>query len=1110
MASMASPVDSVDHQLRQIGDALRDYLNNGTTATRKVKPPSSGAARDLLQRLLGRLEDVSSELSDSRKLAIPNAAFANRPDTPESPDGSSVVQQDAVSREDDDVLATTEHPPSTATAASPLLSVASQVSSALPSVSGRNSKRALARGMPFFPIQYQDMNVLNEDLYEEYSRHPATRERGYFKLQVAGLPPLAVENVEAPTRDHAISFRYKRDALGTVKVDTGKRLRFNPPSLPLPGSAKLEWSFEEQQKLWNESARNPPVGTRPYIIGNPLFPDVELSPGEKLRRRGRTNLEGINTQYIYWNLAGTTITTMHREDAHVRSENLLRSGEIKMWCFVKPKDSRALEKHMREEFRGMRHCSQSVRHLSRHIPPELLDKWGVEYTLDYCLPGQAMVTEPGTYHQVLNLGPNYALAINLEYNSSPDDPPRYRFCDRYCPDQTSVSAEDFQLYRGPNGTPLREVSAYEPDTPKEDARQRSKRRQLVQTFAGAESAPPGKTRTPVTDTTSPAGEISNTIAKAPTPAAAKTATPTAKTTKTTPRPRRSSKSTKAPAVVCKTITPVPLPPQYLHLRQLQQQQQKDAPPKRVPSPAPVMSAQTGNSATLSPSQQSPGLAPSVSQSSNELPLPTPQLPEGEPDQSNDLPERAPNAVRVARAVDPTKTASAKPRRRVADAPADKSRKKRRLEPRVPLQPTSPARSDKNALEHLATLVRTAEPGSCPLEDVDISGRTAFKRLDALVRGWRRHSSLFPPSTLTNTALFSHIESLNGDEALHVFLRRFAKMQMAAFSEKCHGDMDGPFADLNWDRCKLHDYIREGKCWRALCGDTDGLLCLMPPDLEYQDALYGEKVARLREQLKNQLAVRLCRIGEHLMLKIWCGARAPEYLWEDVEDASELSDKDLYDLILPYVPRTENYFDPDPTRYDWTVRPRGWRWAWPADPTLVLDPTARRCSMCHEDTCLCHANKVPKLPPICWDGSKGTGVRAGGAYRENDILGEAVGQLVPFGVYDEEWCLPIHRPDVGNRGTPLAEIYSAKEGNWVRKVRHNPEDPSAAFKMMKISGRWRNMLIAARDIEDGQEITAMYGKGYKRGDKPANCYSYIEGINTYIEILDDGDSDEDDG
>ncbi|KAK0725583.1 hypothetical protein B0H67DRAFT_570957 [Lasiosphaeris hirsuta] len=545
MDALQGRVDSIGSEVRQIGDALRGYLDHGATATRKVKPPGTKAGRDLLQHLLGRLDQVSTELVDVQKLSsnvsppLPN----NSPDTPLSY-GSPVPLPPSTHPQDDpggpqdgihphppshEPSHPDAHPDSNAQShshphphpesgsgpgsgsgsehqahapAQPRSKTTSPpadhripapLSRSLPppatipmSISSQVRPQLSEHSSPVFPCQYQDIHVLNEDLFEEFSRHPVVRSRGYFKLQVQGLPPLRVEKMARPSRDHATSFCYKTDSQGLIKVDTGKRVRFSSPRLPFPRTVRSHWSVQAQRDLWNSTALDPPKGTRPYIIGNPLFDDVELSPGEKLRQRGRTALEGINTQYVYFNLTGKTITTMHREDAHVRSENLLRSGENKFWCFVKPSFTDRLEHHMRLEYPEMRGCSQAVRHLSRHIPPAKLDEWGVEYTLDYCVPGQAVVTEPGTYHQVLNLGPNYAVAINLEYLSSPDEPSDYTFCDDNCPDKFAISAEDFAIFRKP-GAPIESELSDENEATPQPVQQRKQEQKPPAVYEGPHS-----------------------------------------------------------------------------------------------------------------------------------------------------------------------------------------------------------------------------------------------------------------------------------------------------------------------------------------------------------------------------------------------------------------------------------------------------------------------------------------------------------------------------------------------------------------------------------------------------------------------------------------------
>ena len=42
-------------------------------------------------------------------------------------------------------------------------------------------------------------------------------------------------------------------------------------------------------------------------------------------------------------------------------------------------------------------------------------QWKIPYSLDYYKPGEATVTEPGAFHQVLTMGANYAIAISKHF-----------------------------------------------------------------------------------------------------------------------------------------------------------------------------------------------------------------------------------------------------------------------------------------------------------------------------------------------------------------------------------------------------------------------------------------------------------------------------------------------------------------------------------------------------------------------------------------------------------------------------------------------------------------------------------------------------------------------
>ncbi|KAG7291562.1 hypothetical protein NEMBOFW57_001581 [Staphylotrichum longicolle] len=1126
MDACQAKVDSISGEVSQISDALRGYLEQGIASGRQVQPPGTKAGRDLLQHLLGRLDQVSTGLSDVRKLATPHSSpspsVIRAPDTP-SPSvipipilaishqthpasgqvGHQIPQNTSNTTSNTTISSTTasntttsgppEVPvprPETTQALSAPVSEALPVTIPNPLLISRQGIRLsdgsvygspvpCGRASPLFDCTYKDIHILNEELFELYSSHPIVRDVGYFKIQVRDLPPLNVQKVARPSKDHATSFSYKADRLGLVKVDTGKRFKFSSPNLPLPMSTKMDWSLAEQRDLWNSSAADPPKGTWPYIIGNPLFYDVELSPGEKLRRRGRATLEGINTQYVYFNLTGKTITTMHREDAHVRSENLLRSGQHKFWCFVKPAFSKKLEERMALEYPEMRRCSQAVRHLSRHIPPAKLDEWGVEYTLDYCVPGQAVVTEPGTYHQVLNLGPNYAIAINLEYNSSPDMPLDYHFCDRHCPDKFAMSADDFRIYEKP---PQHDNDQL-PRTPETTGSQERHATALALEDL-SKRRPEHPVPQPIQSATPPPEKASpEKVEPGESLSVPKSAT--------CQLPEQGNGQTSAPDAVQGTTVPDSAPI-WTNVAQPQQLN-----PLRVPA--------------LIPTPEQKLSSPSMpAEQRNQSPLETQYpVPDGAAYSAQVFPQAFPQAhsinqqdiyypghhgPRMGQLPPLRKTARMINPDREYDEPTPRPLKKQKVESSpAPVAQDSPARG---AFEHLSTILRGRETNRAGSLIADkLSGKPAFERLAHLVREWRRYSKS-TPMVLGGFNLFKSVEETRyGYPELHVFLSRLFKMKIAAFMEPptAGSGQKSPQNSANvllqrmgWDetkRSQLHDYLREGKCWATISGGYDGLLCFIPPGSECLDlALFKNEVAQLHAELDTDFVRGLCAVGAILQRSIWDCLELPEFIWESVT-TTWLPVERISPLLAPFRLLKSNYYD-EKSGFYWP-RPAGWDWDWPTDPSAVR-PGDKACSLCPRKSCRCAEVKVPQIPRISDDRSKGPGVRSVGSHRANDILGELVGELVPPGACAGDWALALRRPDLDDE--PVADIYPRRMGNWVRKVCHS-SDPSAMFRMMKISGRWRQMLVAVRDIGDGEEITAKYGKGFLK-EQP---YSLVEGL-----------------
>jgi hypothetical protein len=134
-----------------------------------------------------------------------------------------------------------------------------------------------------------------------------------------------------------------------------------------------------------------------------------------LLRKHQTWL-GINTPYAYVSLAKGSPTSMHIEDANLRSLNLLLSGATKLWIVVPESERAKLEAAVRREHlraSDISRCSQFIRHCDTIFPTTTLRKWGIAFQVVRHNPGELMFTNQNAYHQVLNYGPNFAIAINV-------------------------------------------------------------------------------------------------------------------------------------------------------------------------------------------------------------------------------------------------------------------------------------------------------------------------------------------------------------------------------------------------------------------------------------------------------------------------------------------------------------------------------------------------------------------------------------------------------------------------------------------------------------------------------------------------------------------------
>ena len=401
---------------------------------------------------------------------------------------------------------------------------------------------------------------------------------------------------------------------------------------------------------------------------------------------------------------------------------------------------------------------------------------------------------------------------------------------------------------------------------------------------------------------------------------------------------------------------------------------------------------------------------------------------------------------------------------------------------------SPARA---VYKNLATLVQRettrAEALSATFSDPQVFGRAAFERLDQLVKGWRMLALVAPEDRDVYDFINKVDEMSHFNTPIHIFLRRLIRMRLAGFvtdfgaGEDHVAAMNQLLADLKWPdshRGKLHDYVREGKCWKTICKNEDAYLCIIPLEADVLDlAMFQEQVSRLHSQLSGQFMNGLAQVGRTLQRAIWDRMELAEFVWEGY-DTSMLTPKELEPLLATYHILTTKRNHYSIKEFANAFRPPGWpeKHPWPVDPTAVRDGE-RFCNYCKRKRgCQCVKKQIPDVPRIAIDGPKGAGIRSIGTHKQNEVLGELLGDLIAIGSRPNDWTFEVRRPDLNN--ALVAEIYPGRAGNWVRKVKHS-ETPTAVFRVEKIAGRWRVLLRTLHEVGDGEEVTAMYGRGFQK-------------------------------
>lgn len=279
---------------------------------------------------------------------------------------------------------------------------------------------------------------------------------GDMKVRVHGLPspPRLEFSAQKPTEARKLKYETVEDLSNLPNGDRPSCISLirdyeNEESTrdeTIAFTFPTEISPPQDAEQWMEKViQEPPTNPLTYYVVNPREqPGTEqdmsrlqsiLHPG--MRLEGRRRLDGINTALYFASAEPYTGSALHVEDAELGSLNLLVAGAPKIWLTVPPSESSKVEKLVRLHCKkpnsralaaDRTKCSQAVRHAHVLFAPSTLRKVGIAYRMRVQEADDLIVTAPGAYHQVINMGPSFAEAINHEPKDSPDTRPGYKWC----------------------------------------------------------------------------------------------------------------------------------------------------------------------------------------------------------------------------------------------------------------------------------------------------------------------------------------------------------------------------------------------------------------------------------------------------------------------------------------------------------------------------------------------------------------------------------------------------------------------------------------------------------------------------------------------------------
>ena len=188
----------------------------------------------------------------------------------------------------------------------------------------------------------------------------------------------------------------------------------------LPGSLDLSTSFENALMGHAESESK---GLRFFF---------QNAYNNQLRRAvGLPGLPNSSNQNAYLN-STESFTHLHKKNMNLQSTNVLWYGQPVVWLVVPSRHACKLEAQVARALQVSPTCSQFVGHTAIVIPPSLLARWGINFSIFVQFSGDVVQTDYGAYCAKWSMGVNLGEEVSWSDDPSWQPPPLYRHCCNRC------------------------------------------------------------------------------------------------------------------------------------------------------------------------------------------------------------------------------------------------------------------------------------------------------------------------------------------------------------------------------------------------------------------------------------------------------------------------------------------------------------------------------------------------------------------------------------------------------------------------------------------------------------------------------------------------------